>query len=81
MCTITPVALSDTAQARGARDAELLSHPRGQVAGIRARADLLARPREHGARRVDRERVVDAARQLVHRGKVAQLHQCPFLDA
>ena len=69
------------AQACGARDTELLPQPRGQVAGIRSRTDLLARPREHRARRGDRERIVDVARQLVHGGKIAQPHQCPFRTA
>ena len=81
MCTITPVAFSTRRRLAARATRELLPEPRGQVAGIRARADLLARPRQHRARRRDRERIVDVARQLVHGGKVAQLHQWPFLDA
>ena len=38
-----------------------------EVARVGARADLLARAIEHRPRRVDRERVVDPACELVHR--------------
>ena len=47
---------------------------RPQVAGIGAGADLLARPLEHARGSVDGERIVDAARELVDRRQVAQLH-------
>ena len=64
------------AEARSARRARARRAARcREVARIGARADLLARALEHGPRGVDRERVVDAARELVHRREVAQLHQ------
>ena len=62
------------AQARRAHCHQLCSQPLGKVAGIGAGTDLLARTVEHGPRGVDRERVVQAARELVHRWQVAQLH-------
>ena len=46
----------------------------GEVARVGAGADLLARAVEHRPRGVDRERIVDAARELVHRRQIAQLH-------
>ena len=69
------------AEARRPCGTELLPQPCREVAWVAARADLLPRLREHGPRRVDRKRVVDVARQLVDRGKIAELHQPPFLAA
>jgi hypothetical protein len=63
-----------TLQARPSRVGQLLAQPRCEVAGVRARLDLLARPVDHPARGVDRERVARLARELVHRGKVAEPH-------
>ena len=62
------------AQARRARGRELLVQARGQVTRVGAAPNLFTRAREHGAGGVDGERIVDPACQLVHRRKVAQLH-------
>ena len=66
--------VEDAAQPRAARGGELLAQPRRQIAGLAARPDLLARPLEHRAGRVDRERVVGRARELVDRRKVSEAH-------
>ena len=75
VCTMTPVAFS-TRRRLGARTAASSRAARAaEVAGIGARADLLARPLEERPRGVDRERVRRAgASELVHRREVAQLH-------
>ena len=59
--------VQDATQLRPARRGELLPEPRGEVAGIGARAELLARPGDHRARGVHRKRIVRAAGELVHR--------------
>ena len=66
--------VEDAAKAGRTRGPQLRGQPFGEVAWIRARANLLAREIEHGPRRVDGERIVQHARELVHRRKVAQLH-------
>ena len=72
--TMTPVALS-TRRSRGAAgSASSVAKRVAQVPGLGAGADLLARALEHTPRRVDRERIVAPACELVDRGQIAQLH-------
>ena len=59
---------------RRARGDELLAQPRLEIAGIRSRTYLFTRAREYLTRGVDGKGIVDAARELVHRRQVAQLH-------
>ena len=66
--------VEDAPQPRPPRAASSSRSRAGEVAGIGAGADLLARALEHRARRVDRERIAEPARELVHRRQVAQLH-------
>ena len=67
--------VEDAAQRRPPCRHERFGQPLGQVAGLRAGADLLAGAVEHGPRRDDRKRVVDVAHQLVDGRKVAQPHE------
>jgi hypothetical protein len=60
---------------RPPRRAERLVESRPQVAGVGAGADLLARPLEHLPGGRDRERIVAAANELVHRRKIPQSHR------
>jgi hypothetical protein len=62
-------------EARRPRTADLVPNPTHQVARVEACADLLSCSREHRPRGLDRERILDGARQLVHRRQVAQLHR------
>ncbi len=61
---------------------ELGLEPLTEIPGIGPGLDLLARAREHRTGGLDRERVVAAARELVHRWQIAQLHcASAFSDA
>jgi len=71
--------VEDAAQSRAPRRLELGLQPGGQVARIDSGADLLASPCQDCAGRVDRERVVRRARELVHRREVSQLHVSTIL--
>jgi len=51
------------------------TEPRGEIPRIRAAPDLLPRAVDDGPRRVHRERVAGLARELVHRGQIAELHR------
>ena len=62
------------AEPRPPRALELGAQALAQVAGIRPGADLLPRALDHTPGRVDRQRVVHAAGELVHRREVSQLH-------
>ena len=55
---------------RAPRLREPLVQPGGEVAGIAPRADVLTCLGQDHAGRVDRQRIVDATRQLVHRRQV-----------
>ncbi len=57
------------------RGRERFGQPLAQVSGLRPGLDLLSGAFQHGPRRVDGKRIVDVARQLVDRWKVAQLHE------
>ena len=61
-------------QARPPCVGKLLPQTRREISRIRPGLDLLPRPVDNGARRLHRERVVGLARELVHRGQIAQLH-------
>ena len=63
-----------SAKAWAAQRLELAPQALGQIARVGARDDLLARPLDHAARGVDRQRIVEPARELVHRREIAQLH-------
>jgi hypothetical protein len=66
--------VDDAAQLRGPRRRQVCVEGRGQVARVVARLHLLTRARENLPGGLDRERVVAAARQHVHRRQIAQLH-------
>lgn len=74
--------IENTPELRAAGRAELGRQSGGQVARIACCLDLRARMLEHDPRRLDGERVIDAARELVHRWQVTQLHgeKCTKLD-
>jgi hypothetical protein len=57
--------VDDAAEPRPSGLDELAPQALAQVAGVVARADLVARLGEHGAGRLDCERVCDLSRQLV----------------
>ena len=74
MCTITPVALI-TRRRRGCTCAGKLSAEElAEVSGVDSCPYLFTRASQERARSVHRERIADPARQLVHRGQVAQPH-------
>ena len=61
-------------QARPSRVGQLLPQAHCEISRIRPSPDLLPRPVDHRPGGVHRERVAGLARELVHRGQIAQLH-------
>ena len=66
--------VEDAAERRPPRRGELQVEQDAQVTRLGAGPDLLARALEHVPRGGDRERVVEAAHELVHGRKILQSH-------